>query len=140
MNIKQRLYPLISHGAKAVAFVLLMLVTACGAQEDPDVEKEEDKLQLSDQEITLGVDGWKPMTQSRASIFEGEDDIKKEDKGGGNLTLYAYLEDGTTFIGGARAKYFSQNTSWEFYDGQNLINYYWPDPNLHHRKSHHPYL
>ena len=126
MNIKQRLYPLISHGAKAVAFVLLMLVTACGAQEDPDVEKEEDKLQLSDQEITLGVDGWKPMTQSRASIFEGEDDIKKEDKGGGNLTLYAYLEDGTTFIGGARAKYFSQNTSWEFYDGQNLINYYWP--------------
>lgn len=127
MNTKQRLYTSISLGAKVASFVLLMLVTACGGQETPDVEKE-DKLQLSDQEITLGVDGWKSMTESRASIFEGKDDIEKEsnNKGGGNLTLYAYLEDGTTFIGGARAKYFSQNTSWEFYDGQNLINYYWP--------------
>ena len=127
MNTKQRLYTSISLGAKVASFVLLMLVTACGGQETPDVEKE-DKLQLSDQEITLGVDRWKPMTQSRASIFESGDDIVKEsnNKGGGNFTLYAYLEDGTAFIGGARAKYFSQNTSWEFYDGQNLINYYWP--------------
>lgn len=127
MKTKQRLYTSISLGAKVASFVLLMLVTACGGQETPDVEKE-DKLQLSDQEITLGVDGWKSMTSSRATIFGGKDDIEKEsnNKGGGNLTLYAYLEDGTTFIGGARAKYFSQNTSWEFYDGQNLINYYWP--------------
>lgn len=137
MNIKQRLYPLISHGAKAVAFVLLMLVTACGAQEDPDVEKE-DKLQLSDQEITLGVDGWNSMTSSRATIFESSDDIVKEsnNKGGGNFKLFAYLrETNATFIGGSRVWYFVPKGAtigtWEFYDETNntFPQYFWPQNN-----------
>ena len=69
MKTKQRLYPSISHGAKAFCFALLMLVTACGGQEDPIVEKE-DQLQLSDKEILISADGWKPMTESRATIFD----------------------------------------------------------------------
>lgn len=133
MNTKQRLYPSISLGTKTFAFLLLMLVTACGVQEDLDVEKE-DRLQLSDQEITLGVDGWKPMEQSRATIFENLADVQNDavdGKGGGYFTMHAYLrETGYHFIPGARAWYFDGN--WRFFDEANnrFPQYFWPQNNV----------
>ena len=132
MNTKQRLYTSISLGAKAAAFVLLMLVTACGGQEISDVEKE-DKLQLSDQEITLGVDGWNSMTPSRATIFENLKDVQNDaadGKGGGYLTMHAYLkETGYHYIPGACAWYFSNE--WRFFDevNNNFPQYFWPQNN-----------
>ena len=135
MNTKQRLYPSISLGVKALAFALLILVTACSGQETPDVEKE-DKLQLSDQEITLGVDGWKPMTSSRATIFENLNDVQNDapdGKGGGYLTMHAYLrETGYHFIPGSCAWYFvpdnAEEGSWRFWDTvkEDFFSYYWP--------------
>ena len=126
MKTKQRLYPSISHGAKAFCFVLLMLVTACGGQEDPIVEKE-DQLQLSDKEILISADGWKPMTESRANIFETQDDFLNEEVGGGDFTLHAFTRGSDTpFIDGTRARYFREENGWRFYAHPNIINYYWP--------------
>lgn len=93
-------------------------------------------LQLSDQEIELEVGGWKPLTESRATIFENKDDIQNNDpeKGGGYFTLHAYLrETETTFIGGAMAWYFVPDNatvgSWRFYDNVNkrFLEYFWPE-------------
>lgn len=130
MKTKQGLYHSIPTGVTAFCLALLMLATACGGQDDPVVEQE-DGLQLSDKEITLDVDGWNPMTESRAHIFETSDDLKDEEKEGRNFTLHAYLaESGETFIGGTRVWYFiPQNETtgtWEFYDEPNIIHYYWP--------------
>ena len=126
MKTKQRLYPSISHGAKAFCFALLMLVTACGGQEDPIVEKE-DQLQLSDKEILISADGWKPMAESRANIFETQDDFLNEEVGGGDFTLHAFTRGSDTpFIDGTRARYFWEEKGWRFYAHPNIINYYWP--------------
>lgn len=135
MKTKQSLYHSIFHRVSALYLVLLLLVTGCGGQETPDVEKE-DMLQLSDQEIELEVGGWKPLTESRATIFENKDDIQNNDpeKGGGYFTLHAYLrETGATFIGGAMAWYFVPDNatvgSWRFYDNVNkrFLEYFWPE-------------
>lgn len=128
MKTKQRLYPSISHGAKAFCFALLMLVTACGGQEDPIVEKE-DQLQLSDKEILISADGWKPMAESRATIFDTENDLKNVNKGGGNFTLYAFTRGSETpFINGTRVRYqeVNGNGRWRFYADPYYIEYYWP--------------
>ena len=135
MKTKQSLYHSIFHRVSALYLVLLLLVTGCGGQETPDVEKE-DMLQLSDQEIELEVGGWKPLTESRATIFENKDDIQNNDpeKGGGYFTMHAYLrETGATFIGGAMAWYFIPDNatvgSWRFYDNVNkrFLEYFWPE-------------
>lgn len=103
-----------------------MLVTACGGQEDPIVEKE-DQLQLSDKEILISADGWKPMAESRATIFETENDFKNVNKGGGNFTLYAFTRGSETpFINGTRVRYQEGNGRWRFYADPNYIEYYWP--------------
>lgn len=130
MKTKQGLYHSIPMGVTAFCLALLMLVTACGGQDEPAVEKE-NRPELSDKEITLDIEGWKPLTESRANIFENEDDFLNENGGGGNFTLHAYLaESGETFIGGTRVWYFiPQNATtgtWEFYDEPNIIHYYWP--------------
>ena len=114
MKTKQRLYPSISHGANAFCFALLMLVTACGGQEDPVVEKE-DQLQLSDKEILISADGWKPMAESRANIFETQDDFLNEEVGGGDFTLHAFTRGSDTpFIDGTRARYFWEEKGWRY--------------------------
>ena len=138
MNTKQRLYHSFFHGAKALGFALLLLA-GCEALDTP-MEETSDELQLSDKEITFGVDGWKPMTNSRATIFETNQDIqndKETGKGGGNFTLYAYLQkDNYTFIGGTRVWYFvpdnAQVGSWRCYDttNKNFVQYYWPQEGL----------
>ena len=105
MKTKQRLYHPIPCRATALAFALLMLVASCGGQDEPVAEGDE--LQLSDKEIMLGIDGWKPIAESRATIFENKEDFLKDErdseKGGGSFTAYAYLrETGQVFIGGSR--------------------------------------
>ena len=130
MKTKQGLYHSIPMGVTAFCLALLMLVTACGGQDEPAVDKE-DQPELSDKQILIEADGWNPMTESRANIFETSDDLKDEEKGGRNFTLHAYLaESGETFIGGTRVWYFiPQNATtgtWEFYDEPNIIHYYWP--------------
>ena len=89
----------------------------------------------SDQPIILDVEGWKPMTSTRAHIFENPNDIldDKGPKGGGNMTVHAYLRSNAYhFIPGSRAWYFVPDNettgSWRFYDTpQNtFFNYYWP--------------
>ena len=130
MKTKQGLYHSIPMGVTAFCLALLLLVTACGGQDEPAVEKE-DQPELSDKQILIEADGWKPMGESRANIFETPDDLKDEEKEGRNFTLHAYLaESGETFIGGTRVWYFiPQNATtgtWEFYDEPNIIHYYWP--------------
>lgn len=89
----------------------------------------------SDQPIILDVEGWKPMTSTRAHIFENLNDILDDHgpKGGGNMTVHAYLRSNAYhFIPGSRAWYFVPDNetigSWRFYDTpQNtFFNYYWP--------------
>ena len=130
MKTKQDLYTSIPHRVTAYCFALLILATACGGQDDPVVEKE-DSLQLSDKEITLDVDGWKPLTESRAVVFETLDDLKNREKGGGDFTLHAYMqESGQTFIDGTRVHYHvpvdGTEPSWEFYADGKIFQYYWP--------------
>lgn len=71
---------------------------------------------------------------SRATIFENNEDILNdaaEGKGGGNLTMYAYLTGtGKTHINGSRAWYFNNN--WRFYNTteDKFFNHYWPQSSL----------
>ena len=132
MKTKQDLHINILGAMKFLFFALLFVLSGCGGQDEPAIEKE-DGVQLSDKEITIDADGWKPLTESRATIFENENDFLNDDpeaKGGGNFTMHAYLkETGATFIGGARAWYF--NNEWRFYDERNnrFPAYYWPQNN-----------
>ena len=109
-----------------------MLVSACGTQDDPAVENE-DNLQLSDKEIHLEIAGWKSMTESRANIFESEDDFLYADgtkKIGNDFTLYAFTRGSDTpFINGTRVNYQVRDDGmhrWRFYADPNYIEYYWP--------------
>lgn len=136
MKTKQKRYHSnIPHWTKYCYLVLLMIVAGCGGQEELIEENEnKDKIQLSDKEITIGVDGWKPLTESRAAIFENKNDIENDAadaKGGGNFTLHAYRKEiGSTFIDGTRVRYFipdgQTDGSWRFYAHPNFIEYYWP--------------
>lgn len=128
MKTKRKLYHSIPYGAAACCFALLMLVTACGAQDDPAMEKE-DKLELSDKEILISADGWKPMAESRATIFETQNDLQNTDngKGGGYFTLYAFTRGSDTpFINGTQVRYQTSSGRWRFYADPNYIEYYWP--------------
>lgn len=123
---------------RTFSFAFLLLLTGCGSQDDP-LPETDNKVQLSDTEITLEVDGWKPLSNSRAIIFESENDFLDDAstaKGGGIFTMYAYLkETGSTFIGGSRVWYFVPDNatvgSWRFYDEANnhFPQYYWPQSN-----------
>ena len=113
----------ITFSCVAQCLVVLCLFVACSKSEQPANA-------LSDVPIRIGVEGWAPMSNSRATIFEAADDILNEEIGGGNLTMHAYLcETGSIFIGGSRAWYF--NSTWRFYNGQtnDFIEYYWPQNN-----------
>lgn len=129
MRTKQERNHSISYGAIAFSFALLLTVAGCGGSEIPS-EGKEDKVPLSDQEITIQIDGWKPLEESRAAIFETQDDFTNEApeaKGGGNFTLHAYMrETGSTFIDGTRARYQEASGHWRFYSHPNYIEYYWP--------------
>jgi len=82
----------------------------------------------SGDEIIIAVEGWKPLTGSRAALYDNES-LKDPEQGGGNITLHAHV-DGTdkTYIGGARVWYFKELTKWTFLDGRGeAIAYYWPN-------------
>ena len=141
MKTKQDLNINILDAMKLLFFALLFMLAGCESLDEPAMEKE-DGVQLSDKEITIDADGWKPLTESRATIFETQDDFLNDDpeaKGGGYFTMHAYLkETGATFIGGARAWYFRNDPknkplegTWRFYDEKNnrFPEYYWPQNN-----------
>ena len=70
---------------------------------------------------------------SRATIFENEDDILNDaadGKGGGNLTMHAYVSNTGTERFKSRAWYF--NKVWRFYDASSnkFYNHYWPNYSL----------
>ena len=67
---------------------------------------------------------------SRATIFENQNDILNDaadGKGGGNLTMHAYVSNTGTERFKSRAWYF--NGVWRFYDGTSnkFYNHYWPN-------------
>ncbi len=67
---------------------------------------------------------------SRATIFENQDDIlnyAEDGKGGGNLTMHAYVSNTGTERFKSRAWYF--NNVWRFYDASSnkFYNHYWPN-------------
>jgi len=71
------------------------------------------------------------MTQSRAVLFENGDDLRNTGEGGGNFTLYAYV-DGTdkAYINGTRVWYFDdpQVQRWIFLNSKDApMTYYWPN-------------
>lgn len=129
-------------GVKALGFVFLLALTGCGGQEESPVLKPDEPIvekpsgiQLSDKEIRLQVGDWKPLTESRATLYEGEEDIRdggtvSSPKPGGYFTLYGYI-DGTddVYLGGATAYWDSYNNrnEWIFLSGKDEITYYWPN-------------
>ena len=99
--------------------VVMCLCTACSELDTPIPPAIQD----SDQPVILDVEGWKPMTSTRAHIFENPNDIldDKGPKGGGNMTVHAYIQGNAyPFIPGSRAWYFVPDNattgSWRFYD------------------------
>lgn len=67
---------------------------------------------------------------SRATIFENQNDILNDaadGKGGGNLTMHAYVSNTGTERFKSRAWYF--NNVWRFYDASSnkFYNHYWPN-------------
>lgn len=126
MKTKQRLHINLTHGWKTACAAFLFLLAGCSGQDMPTVDKE-DEPKVSDKEIALDIEGWKPLDESRATIYEDEGDFKSEASGGGNFTLYAYMkESAETFIGGARVNYQASSDRWRFYSHPNYIEYYWP--------------
>ena len=70
---------------------------------------------------------------SRATIFENQNDIlddAADGKGGGNLTMYAYISNEEAVRFNSRAWYF--NNVWRFYDGESnkFYNHYWPNESM----------
>lgn len=126
MKTKQRLHINLTHGWKTACTAFLLLLAGCSGQDIPAVDKD-DEPQMSDQEIALDIEGWKPLEESRAIIYEDEDDFKSEASGGGNFTLHAYMkESAETFIDGTRVNYQASSERWRFYSHPNYIEYYWP--------------
>lgn len=70
---------------------------------------------------------------SRATIFENQNDIlddAADGKGGGNLTMHAYVSNTGTERFKSRAWYF--NNVWRFYDetSNKFYNHYWPNERM----------
>ncbi len=112
--------------ALCISALLGASASSCSKQEEVDVSPL-----LSDTEITLSLSEWTPIVQSRATtLFDKEDDLKDEKKGGGNFTLYSYVDDATAtkYINGVQTWYFGENSEWVMLDGNNKpITYYWPN-------------
>lgn len=104
----------------AQCVMTIWLFVACSKTDDIPTD-------VSDTPIQITIEGWKPLIETRATIFENEEDFLNDDeKIGGNFTLHAYVpETGVTYIDGTRAWYF--NGSWRFFDevNNNFIQYYW---------------
>jgi len=82
----------------------------------------------SGDEITLAVGEWKPLTTSRATLFDEETDFTDPRQGGGNFTVYAYV-DGTNEAYIRKAHVWCRNApgDWVFLSGDgNVFKYYWP--------------
>lgn len=70
---------------------------------------------------------------TRATIFENQNDILNDaadGKGGGNLTMYAYISNEEAVRFRSRAWYF--NNVWRFYDASSnkFYNHYWPNESM----------
>lgn len=71
---------------------------------------------------------------SRATIFENQNDILNDaadGKGGGNLTMYAYISNEEAVRFKSRAWYFNSK-GWRFYDAASnkFYNHYWPNQSM----------
>lgn len=132
MNTKQRLHTNSTHGLKTAITLFLFLLSACSVQETSAIDEgEKEGLKLSDQELRIEIDGWKPLEESRANLYEDESDLKDENLGGKNFTLYGYIDTDNgyhTYLGGAHAYWyeFGDKKEWVFRSGDNEITYYWP--------------
>lgn len=105
------------------AFLTLLLLHSC---------QEEITLDESNQ-ISFTTSVQDQTSISRATIFENQNDIlddAADGKGGGNLTMYAYISNTGTKRFKDRACY-SKNV-WRFYDGEsdNFYNHYWPNERM----------
>lgn len=147
MKTKQDLYQYVPHGIKAFGLVLLLALSGCMVQDEPvavkpdePVVEKPDAPQLSDTEILLQVADWKPLQESRATLYEGGEDFKdggttSAPKPGGHFTVYGYIDGADnshhTYLGGAHAKWYTyeNRNEWIFVTGDNEkeITYYWPN-------------
>jgi len=110
--------------ALCISAVLGASVSSCSEQEETDVSPL-----MSDTEITVSVPEWIPIVQSRAVLYEEYGNLLDVTKGGGNFTLYAYLDsDAKTYINGVRTWYFHEFSEWVTLDSEHLPRkYYWPN-------------
>ena len=102
------------------AFLTLLLLHSC---------QEEIALDESNQ-ISFTTSVQDQTSISRATIFENQNDILNDaadGKGGGNLTMHAYVRNTGTERFEDRAWYF--NGVWRFYDASSnkFYNHYWPN-------------
>ncbi len=104
-------------------------VSSCSEQEETDVSPS-----LSDAEITLSLPEWTPIVQSRAILYEDENSLLDKTKGGGNFTVYAYVDaTDKTYINGMRVWYFDATNNpdrkeWIILDDKGRPrSYYWPN-------------
>lgn len=121
-------------GLKAFGIALLFFLGGCTSQDATEVPQPEPAPQPSKEEIKLRVDGWKPMTESRAALYESGEDLCNHESPrlpGGSFTLNGYLDGkGTAFLGGAQAYWWieeGQTSEWCFVSGGGKITYYWPN-------------
>lgn len=102
------------------AFLTLLLLHSC---------QEEIALDESNQ-ISFTTSVHDQTSISRATIFENQDDILNDaadGKGGGNLTMHAYVSNTGAERFVSRAWYF--NKVWRFFDASSnkFYNHYWPN-------------
>ena len=70
MKTKQRLHINLTHGWKTACAAFLLLLAGCSGQDTPAIDEgEKEILELSDQELRIEIDGWKPLEESRANLF-----------------------------------------------------------------------
>ncbi len=110
-------------GSIFISALLGASVSSCSEQEEADVSL------LSDTEIILSLPEWTPVAQSRAVLFDSRDDLMNKEKGGGNFTLYAYMDaTGKAYIDDVRTWYFSDFSEWVMLDRNQMPRkYYWPN-------------
>lgn len=106
------------------AFLTLLLVHSC---------QEEIALDESNQ-ISFTTSVQDQTSISRATIFENQNDILNyaaDGKGGGNLTMYAYISNEEAVRFKSRAWYFNNN-GWRFFDASSnkFYNHYWPNERM----------
>ncbi len=106
---------------RVIGIIAVLSTTFLGCSKENLV----DEGNVVDTQIQFAVDKIEGLTQSRASIFEGNSSIIDESIGGGNFTVQAYVDGTNSKYIDARVWYFADATQWRFRQGNDIYHAYW---------------